>query len=159
MSEETIIQEELSKKFPFLADKIRIARERRLFAEVPVVNLPEVFDYLVHDMKFEILCTITALDLGATLGVVYHLARVNGIVINLTAILHKLAPIVKSVTSYFPAAEVYEREMVDLMGVEVRGLPPGSRYPLPDDWPKEVFPLRKDWNLKMLMKKEETKHA
>ncbi|MDD5432403.1 MAG: NADH-quinone oxidoreductase subunit C, partial [Candidatus Omnitrophica bacterium] len=51
----------------------------------------------------------------------------------------------KSVISYFPGAEIYEREVVDLFGAKVEGLPPGNRYPLTDDWPTDQFPLRKDW--------------
>jgi Ni,Fe-hydrogenase III component G len=27
----------------------------------------------------------------------------------------------------------------------VTGLPEGSRYPLPDNWPEGQYPLRKDW--------------
>jgi NADH:ubiquinone oxidoreductase subunit C len=154
MSEETAIQEELQAKFPQLQGKITIPRERRIFVEVTAVNFAQVFDYAVKQMNFNVLCTITGLDNGPTLGVIYHLARENRIVLNLATELHKIGPIIPSVISYFPSAEIYEREMVDLLGVEVRGLPPGSRYPLPDDWPKEVYPLRKDWNLTMLLKKE-----
>jgi membrane-bound hydrogenase subunit beta len=159
MSEETAIQEELQSKFPYLAGQIRIARARRIFVDVTAINFAEVFDYVVKKMNFCVLCTITGLDLGPTLGVVYHVARDSGIVLNLMTNLHKLGPIIASVTPYFASAEIYEREMVDLLGVEVRGLPPGSRYPLPDDWPKEVYPLRKDWNLTMLLKKEARKNG
>ena len=45
----------------------------------------------------------------------------------------------------FPAAEIYERELIDLLGAKVAGLPEGKRYPLPDDWPAGEYPLRKDW--------------
>jgi Ni,Fe-hydrogenase III component G len=34
---------------------------------------------------------------------------------------------------------------VDLLGIQVQGLPTGNRYPLPDDWPANQYPLRKDW--------------
>ena len=34
--------------------------------------------------------------------------------------------------------------------MQVQGLPPGNRYPLPDDWPQGQYPLRKDWNVSML---------
>jgi Ni,Fe-hydrogenase III component G len=37
--------------------------------------------------------------------------------------------------------------MMDLFGMQVEGLPPGNRYPLPDDWPPNQYPLRKDWKL------------
>lgn len=154
MSQETDIQQELVTKFPQLEGKFRIARNRRIFVQVKAIEFPQIFDYVVRSMGFNVLCTITGLDQGPTLGVIYHLAKDNKVVLNLATDLHKLGPIIQSVTSYFSSAEVYEREMVDLLGVEVRGLPPGGRYPLPDDWPKEVYPLRKDWNLSMLLKKE-----
>ena len=145
MANETAIQEQLQQQFPYMKDKIRIARERRLFADVPVANLAEVFDHLVRRMDFSILCTITGLDLGASLGVIYHLARPSGEVFNLSTSVDKAAPTLQTVISYFPAAEAYERELVDLLGMQVQGLPPGTRYPLNDDWPVGQYPLRKDW--------------
>jgi membrane-bound hydrogenase subunit beta len=54
------------------------------------------------------------------------------------------------VTGMFPAADCYERELVDLLGFEVQGLPPGNRYPLPDGWPDGQHPLLKDWKIDML---------
>ena len=45
----------------------------------------------------------------------------------------------------YAGAQVYERELVDLFGAQVEGLPPGNRYPLTDDWPTDEHPLRKDW--------------
>jgi membrane-bound hydrogenase subunit beta len=38
-------------------------------------------------------------------------------------------------------------------------LPEGFRYPLPDDWPANQYPLRKDWSPEDLKKKEVTKNA
>jgi Ni,Fe-hydrogenase III component G len=159
MAEEQDIVQQLVTQFPYLRDKVAVRRVRRIFADVTVVNLPDVFDYVVREMGFEILCTITGLDQGLTLGVIYHLSRPSGVVLNIVTSVHKIAPVLKTVTPYFSSAEIYEREIADLLGIEVHGLPPGTRYPLPDDWPKEVFPLRKDWNLKMLLKKEAGKNA
>jgi Ni,Fe-hydrogenase III component G len=55
---------------------------------------------------------------------------------------------VKSVTPYFPSADLYERELQDLLGARIEGLGPGPRYPLPDDWPEGEHPLLKDWTPK-----------
>ncbi len=60
----------------------------------------------------------------------------------------------KTITDYFSSAEIYERELVDLLGVRVEGLKEGKRYPLPDDWPAGQYPLRKDWKVEMLKQKE-----
>jgi len=37
-----------------------------------------------------------------------------------------------------------------MLGVQIEGLPPGKRYPLPDNWPAGQYPLRKDWKTEML---------
>ena len=57
-------------------------------------------------------------------------------------------------TGKFSNAEYYEKELVDLLGFRVEGLPPGPRYPLPDDWPEGQYPLRKEWKPEMLDRKE-----
>ena len=146
MAEEQVIQEELAAAFPSLAGKVRVARARRVFADVPSESIRDVFDHVVTKMQFGILCAITGLDEGPTLGVIYHLAREGGVVLNLHTSLPKEAPVLQTVTARFPAAEMYEREMMDLLGMQVQGLPPGPRYPLPDTWPPGQYPLRKDWN-------------
>jgi membrane-bound hydrogenase subunit beta len=145
MTPEQRIEQELAKTFPFLQGKIVVARARRIFVDVPAAQFRKVFEYLVGEAGFTILCTITGLDQGATLGVLYHLAQEGGIVLTAATAVPKEAPVIQSVTSTFPAADAYEREMVDLLGMQVEGLGPGSRYPLPDDWPAGEYPLRKDW--------------
>ncbi len=148
MEESQAVQAELVSRFPFLADRIRVARSRRLFVSVPPEKLAEVFDHLVKGMHFTMLSAITSLDEGATLAVVYHLDRESGVVLSLSTSVPKEKPVVQTVTPYFPAADAYEREAIDLMGLQVQGLPPGSRYPLPDNWPAGEYPLRKDWKPK-----------
>ena len=145
MTPEEKIQLELCNRFEFLRDHVQIQRARRLWVTVGLEHFGEVFDYVVKEMKFPILCTITGLDEGANLGFIYHLAQECGIVLNLVTAAPKDNPVIKTVIDYFPQAEVSERELVDLLGAVVQGLPPGSRYPLTDDWPEGQYPLRKDW--------------
>ena len=71
----------------------------------------------------------------------------------------KNVPLLKTVTGYFPSAEIYERELADLLGVEVIGLKKGKRYPLPDNWPEGQYPLRKGWKKEALNKQEDKKNA
>jgi membrane-bound hydrogenase subunit beta len=150
MSGEAEIQAQLLQKFPFLDGHVRVARERRLFAEAPAGKVGEVFAHAIGPMGFSILCTITGLDLGENLGVIYHLARPTGEVLNLSTAVPKAQPVLQTVSGTFPAADGYERELVDLLGFQVQGLPPGNRYPLPDGWPAGQFPLRKDWKAERL---------
>ncbi len=144
MAQEDEIKQQLVEKFAFL-NEMTIPRPRRMFAEVPLGKFAEVFEFAVKQLNFTILTTITGLDEGANLGFIYHLARTNGIVLNLHTKAPKEKPVIKTVSGFFPAADAYERELVDLLGAKVEGLPEGNRYPLPDGWPEGQYPLRKDW--------------
>lgn len=150
LAKETTIQQQLLERFECLKDKVRVQRVRRIFAQVPAADLPGVFDYAVKELNFCILGSITGLDEGPTLGLIYHLAQESGIVLNLATSVPKDKPVLQTVTSYFPAANAYEREVNDLLGFQIEGLPQGFRYPLPDDWPAGQYPLRKDWTTEML---------
>ena len=49
-----------------------------------------------------------------------------------------------SVTPLVPACVWYEREAYDMFGLVAEGLPDKRRLVLSDDWPNDLFPLRKD---------------
>lgn len=57
-------------------------------------------------------------------------------------------PKIATISDVVPAANWAEREMRDLVGIEAVGHPYPKRLVLPDGWPEEVHPLRKDvpWN-------------
>lgn len=142
------IQSDLVSKFSFLADKVKVQRERRIFADVPSRKFREVLEYAVKEMDFIFLCTMTGFDEGDNLAFMYHLTRYDGVILNLKITAPKDNPVIKTITDLFRGAEIYEREVVDLLGARVEGLPEGKRYPLPDDWPEGEYPLRKDWKKK-----------
>ncbi|MDD5194245.1 MAG: NADH-quinone oxidoreductase subunit C [Candidatus Omnitrophica bacterium] len=158
MSLEEKIKQALVSKFDFLAGRIVISRPRRIFIQVELERLNDVFDYAVKQLVFSHLCTITGLDEGLTFGVVYHIADKNGIVLNLRTAVPKINPVLRTITFYFPGAEIYERELMDLLGVKIDSLPPGLRYPLPDDWPQDEFPLRKGWKPKAENREQKTEN-
>ncbi len=156
--EEEKIKRQLIEKFSYLTDKINVARIRRIFADAPAAGFADVFNYAVDKLGFVILAMITGLDEGPTLGVLYHLAKENGIMLNLHISVPKENPVIKTISTRFPAADAYERELVDLLGFQVEGLPAGNRYPLPDGWPAGQYPLRKDWKPENV-KKEAAENA
>ena len=151
MNQEEALKTELETKFSFLKDRLKITRIRRLFSDyLTLSEFMEVFDYAVKNMQFVHLCTITGLDELEFYGFIYHLARQDGIVLNLKSSVSKDNAVIETITSYFPGGAIYEHELEDLLGVKVHGLPEGHTYPLPEGWPKGEYPLRKDWNPEVL---------
>jgi len=100
---------------------------------------------LIHEFGFKKLSTITGIDLGDNLELIYHLDGGGSLIINVKVRLERDNPRINTVIQYFLNADIYERELVDLLGVNVDGLPKGNRYPLPDNWSQGQHPLRKDW--------------
>ena len=148
MNQEEALKDQLLQKSNIPEDKIWIIRPRRISCEVEYSRFAEAFKAITGDLKFVVLSAITGLDEADKLSVIYHLGQDSGTVLNLKTSVDKFNPVIQSVTPIFPSAEVYERELVDLLGFKVEGLPQGSRYPLTDDWPLDEHPLRKDWKPK-----------
>ena len=144
MTQDEILQN-LVKKFAFLEGKIRAPRARRIIIDDITANFDEVFDYAIKELEFSIMLTITGLDEGDRITMAYHVARIDGNILTIKLSVPKSNPVIKTITPKFFGADIYERELVDLLGVRVEGLPEGNRYPLSDDWPKGEYPLRKDW--------------
>lgn len=145
MQQEEKIKQELINKFSGLEANIRIPRAKRIFVEVSTEKFMEVFKFAATQLKFSHLCTITGLDEPGSLSFLYHLAEDSGIVLSIKISVPKENPVIKTVTAIFAGADIYEREVTDLLGAKVEGLASGNRYPLTDDWPKDQYPLRKDW--------------
>lgn len=145
MSVEEDIKLRLAENFACLENKVRIQRPGRLFAQISQADFRKVFEYAVQELGFSHLISITGLDEGEVLSFVYHLGQDKGAVLNLKTSVPRDNPVLRTVSALFPGAEIYEKELVDLFGAKVEGLAPGNRYPLTDDWPKDQFPLRKDW--------------
>jgi Ni,Fe-hydrogenase III large subunit/Ni,Fe-hydrogenase III component G len=54
-------------------------------------------------------------------------------------------PRIDSITPVAPGADWAEREFQDAVGVRPEGHPDPRRLLLPDDWPEDVYPLRRDF--------------
>jgi ech hydrogenase subunit E len=102
----------------------------------------------LHKERWGHLTSITGLDLGVEAGelqVLYHFRR-QAAVLGLRVRTPRDAASVPSICGILPSASFMEREMGELFGVHVVGMPPHGRLFLADDWPDGVYPLRKDFN-------------
>jgi Ni,Fe-hydrogenase III component G len=103
----------------------------------------------LDEARWGYLAAITGLDLGVEAGkieVLYHFCS-GPAVLTLRVLTERSAARVPSICIPVPAAVVFERELREMMGVEVVGLPGNEHLFLPDDWPEGVYPLRKDFVL------------
>lgn len=73
-----------------------------------------------------------------------ELAHEEKCFITIKALIPADNPTYPSVTPLVPACVWYEREAYDMFGLVAEGLPDKRRLALSDDWPNDLFPLRKD---------------
>jgi NADH-quinone oxidoreductase subunit C len=96
---------------------------------------------------FNFLSDITCVDwypAEPRFEVVYHLLSIpKKERVRLKVRLNGASPAIESLTSIWPGANYFEREVFDLFGVRFTGHPYLRRILMPEDW--EGFPLRKDY--------------
>lgn len=74
----------------------------------------------------------------------YHiLSHAYKEMIRLRVIVDEADPTVASITSVWPGANYYEREVFDMFGIRFDGHPNLRRILMPDEW--QGYPLRKDY--------------
>ena len=98
---------------------------------------------------------LTGLDLGETIGLMYHI-RSNGGIFTIRTEVPKQNPKLATIADILPGAVFHEREAADLFGVVFEGHPNPARLVLPDDWPVGLYPLRKDAKLEEAVYKPES---
>lgn len=99
------------------------------------------------DAEWGYLAAITGLDHGeeaAKLEVLYHLCNADA-VLTLRIETGYGETAVASVCATYPYASFYERELHEMLGIDVIGTPETAHLFLPDDWPEGVYPLRKSF--------------
>jgi len=64
--------------------------------------------------------------------------------VNIKVSLDRNKPSISSITNIIPGAQTTEREAKEMFGVEFVGLPEMHNIFLPEDFPKNVFPFRKN---------------
>jgi len=86
---------------------------------------------------------ITGVDLGKTIELMYHI-RTHGTIVTIRTEVPREDARIRSITDLVPGANFHEREVADLLGITFEGHPNPRRLILPESWPKNLFPLRKN---------------
>ncbi len=96
---------------------------------------------------FNFLCDVTCVDWypqEPRFEVIYHLLSISKKErLRLKVRLEGSSPSLSSITSIWPAANYFEREVYDLFGVRFEGHPYLRRIMMPENW--DGNPLRKDY--------------
>ncbi|MCW3990082.1 MAG: NADH-quinone oxidoreductase subunit C [Candidatus Bathyarchaeota archaeon] len=124
----------------------KVPRERRVFVTIKTDKLRDAVKYLKDHEGLTHITTITGIDSGDEIEVLYHLAK-KDLSLGLRVMAPMEEPVVDSIVDIFNGAGLYEREVHDILGVAFEGHPDMKRLILPDEWPEGVHPLLKKWTL------------
>lgn len=131
---------------------MKYPRERRIFLRVKGEAFRESLEYVVNDLGFKHLSTITGVDVGTGIELLYHLVLNDAVVLTLGFSVPKEKPTTRTITDLVPSAVLYEREVHEMLGVNFEGHPNLIPLILPEGWPQDVYPLRKERQFEELRK-------
>ncbi len=135
--------------------------EHRIDLTVTRENLKDAFCAMVEN-HWGYLATITALDRPAVapkpakegeepakpeegcIEVLYHMCE-GAAICTLRVCVPYSDTVLPTVCDVWPAATLYEREAMELLGIDFVGTPSTEHLILPDEWPDGVYPLRKSF--------------
>ena len=131
-----------------------ISRPNPKQLDVKVKSLQELVPIIValRVKRLGYLSAIVGLDLGPEaneMEVLYHFCPGDA-VIALRVRVPRQGGALPSLCEVVPGAEVFERELHEMFGIQMTGLHTPDRLYLPDDWPDGVYPMRKDFDPKAL---------
>ena len=148
-----------------LLEKLTIStsspEENRVDSVIDRANLKPAVKAILIDGHWGYLSAITALDQPVydvdvatnekklvpdqgNVEVLYHFCR-GAAVATLRVSVPYADPNLDSICDILSSASLYEREAMELLGVNFVGTPNTDRLILPESWPEGVYPLRKSF--------------
>lgn len=100
-------------------------------------------------LQYPHLAVVSGNDLGNIIELIYHFTlyyeyRLGEITLNISVDLPKSKPEIESICDLIPGALVTEREKMEFLGVKFKGIPDQRRLFVPEDFPKDIYPWRRD---------------
>jgi membrane-bound hydrogenase subunit beta len=130
------------------------------------VNIWMKIDKSIFKSFIEHLCNLTyphlavcsGNDLGNQIELVYSFSIYYGkhlqeISLNVGVEVPKSKPEIETICDWIPGALITEREKQEMLGIKIIGIPDNRRLFLPDDFPENVYPWRKDEQTKKEIEK------
>ncbi len=139
--------EELKKRFP---GKFEVQKhsEKRVYIRIPREHLTEIAQVIFREMgaKFSI---ATGIDVREGFEVLYHFTfDKHRFICTVRTIAPKDDPKLDSLVSIIPGTIWIEREIYEILGVQFEGHPNLKRLVKAEFIEQDIFPLRKDFDLK-----------
>lgn len=120
--------------------KVTQLREHEILSEVEQNYVKQFISRLWNDGISRRLSTITGLDLGQKIGIVYHFWQ-NEDKLHVRTAVSKTNPTAVSIVEIIPGAILYEMEIHDMFGVTFVGNPwMDKKLLLPETWPDDLPP-------------------
>jgi NADH:ubiquinone oxidoreductase subunit C len=119
---------------------------RRIYFKIDKQDIRTTASILFKELGFR-LSTATAMDNPDGFEILYHFSddKAGKIFSMRTFIKGRENAEIDSLVPVFKAAEWIEREIWELFGINFKGHPDLRHLLLADDWPKDEFPMRKDY--------------
>lgn len=137
----------LKEKFGKSIVRADLTSDRRLYVFVQPGSVKELCRVLFSELGGRYVITIGADDRPWSgcfmVGHNFAFDR-DHLLMSLMTLVPADSPKIASISDVIPAANWAEREMRDLVGIEPVGHPYPKRLVLPDGWPDDLHPLRKD---------------
>ncbi len=141
------ILESIKKEFGNRIKKIFDKSKRRLYIDIDKKDIRDVAGFVFNNLgaRFNI---ASAVDTPNNIEILYHFSFDEiALVVSIRTFVNKKKCEIDSLAPTIKATNWIEREIHELLGVDFKGHPDLKPLLLPDDWPKDKFPLRRDFKL------------
>jgi membrane-bound hydrogenase subunit beta len=100
-------------------------------------------------LQYPHLAVASGNDIDKIIEIIYHFTLnydqpLEEIILNISVELPKTDPTIDTISDIIPGALITEREKMEMLGIQVKGIPDSSRVFVPDDFPEGVYPWRRD---------------
>ncbi|MCD6415494.1 MAG: NADH-quinone oxidoreductase subunit C [Planctomycetes bacterium] len=141
MSEKLV--HDLTARLGAMIRELSVKNERRVYVEVAPDDLRQAVRVIFEEMGARY-ATATGMQVQDGFEVLHHFVfDSQRVVVSLRVSTESEEPEFDSITPLITGAEFIEREMRDLLGIQFKGHPNPKRLILSDDWPDDVYPLRR----------------